>query len=320
MSAGRGAGPAWDQALDWLLEIEAGAPAARRRAFEAWLAASETHRQAYARAARAWRVTGALAAPRGTAGPVDVDGARAARRRPFRRWPVAALAAVAAAILLALAPMLRLAVLADHRTGTGEIRQVALPDGSTADLDAGSAIAVDYAATGRSVDLLDGRAYFAVTPDAARPFTVAAGGVTVTVTGTGFDVDLGEDAVSVTVASGTVAVALSAGAPVRLEPGDRLTVDRATGATARDRLPVRHVAAWRGGRLVVDGITLGRLVEELGRHHRGGIVLTDPDLARRRVTGVFDLGDPAAALRAAVAPHGGRIAEVTPFLLLVSSP
>jgi ferric-dicitrate binding protein FerR (iron transport regulator) len=35
------------------------------------------------------------------------------------------------------------------------------------------------------------------------------------------------------------------------------------------------------------------------------------------VTGVFDLRDPAAALRALLQPFGGRITAITPDLLLV---
>lgn len=313
---GEAADPAREQALDWLLELRSDTPGpSRQHDFAAWLAASEAHRRAFARAERAWRVTGALAPAPSAGSPHGV----LARRRRFRRRAAVAVAAAAAIALVALAPTLRVALLADHRTGTGEIRQVALPDGSTADLDADSAIAVDFA-HGRAVDLLEGRAYFSVSADAARPFTVRADPAEVTVTGTGFDVDLGSDAATIAVAAGTVEVSVAGAPSVRLAPGDRLSVDRATGTAMRDRVPARHVAAWRGGRLVVDGITLGRLAEELARHHVGGIVVADDDLAQRRVTGVFDLADPNAALRAAVLPHGGRVTRLTPFLLLVSGP
>ena len=40
-------------------------------------------------------------------------------------------------------------------------------------------------------------------------------------------------------------------------------------------------------------------------------------LGARRITGVFDLRDPEAALRAVLRPHGGRILAITPYMLVV---
>ncbi len=63
---------------------------------------------------------------------------------------------------------------------------------------------------------------------------------------------------------------------------------------------------------------IGDVVAMLGRYHRGMIVLRDETLAARRVTGVYDLADPVAALRTAIKPHAGVVDAYTPYVLVVS--
>src|SRR3546814_13204368 len=62
------------------------------------------------------------------------------------RSPVTAMVGAAAAACLAVvsAPTLLLMWQSDYRTGTGEMRNVTLSDGSSVTLDTGSAIAVNY--------------------------------------------------------------------------------------------------------------------------------------------------------------------------------
>ena len=337
--------PIREEALDWLLKVEA-APGddALRRALEAWRMRSEAHDEAYRSVARVWRLAGALPpdyseqVTRATAGASDpaagtgrdqrpalaaAAGDAAAPRRPRHRRRVlqgAVAAAFLAAVLGYLAPTLRLHLLADHVTGVGEIRAVALEDGSRLHLDAESAVAVSFEAGARRVNLLAGQAFFEVAAAPARPFTVRAEGVSVTVTGTAFSVRA--QAVAVAVASGAVEVA--SGRPgdkaVRLAAGDRLSLTPATGRLLRDRVRPADVAPWRDRQLVAEGTPLGEVVEQLGRHHRGAILLRDPALAERRITGVFNLDDPVGALRAAAGTQNARVTEVTPYLLIVDTP
>ena len=305
--------PVWEEALDWLLRLQA-APTdvALIRERDAWIAASPAHADAYRRAEKVWRLTGDVA-----------PATRWASPRPAWRGRAMGLAVglLAACLVLFLAPAAMLRLEADHRTVTGEIRTVSLADGSRIDLDTASAVAVDYRAGERAVQLLAGRAFFEVAAD-QRPFTVQAGDVTVTVTGTGFDLRRDDHRVAVAVQHGGVTVAGGggSGAPVRLGLGDRLSIDTARGISTRGRVVPSQIAAWRQGRLIADGATVAEVVAELGRYHAGFVFLTDPALGTRRVTGIYDLRDPAAALRALVQPHGGQVREVTPYLLLVERP
>jgi transmembrane sensor len=318
--------PIWQAALDWLLRIEASPADTRLRAErDAWLAKSTAHARAYRKAEKVWRLTGEV--PPTHAGQRAGDAAATRRPagpgRPARRLALGLAAALAACLVVAaVLPPLMVRLQADYATDIGETRRIALQDGSAVHLDGGSAVTIDYAPQRRAVGLLAGQAFFQVASSDARPFTVAAGEVIVTVVGTAFDVQLAGPSVAVAVQTGLVKVGIAHaghGSEIALAPGERVAIDRATGAITKAKVEPAEVASWRAGRLVVDGATVAQVVEELRRYHHGMIVLRDGALAGRRVTGVFDLHDPAGALRAAVEPHAGKVVELTPYLLLVAT-
>jgi len=307
------------EAVDWLVRINA-APqdSAARAGLEAWLATSEAHRRAYRSVERVWKLTGALpSATPSSAGDV-VDLSRVRRTR--RAWGLAA-TVLAACVALWFFPDLKLHLQADHLTGVAELRELTLEDGSIVHLDAASAIAVRYDKGRREVELLAGQAFFRVVSARDRPFVVVADNVAVTVKGTAFDVGSSREGVSVAVQSGTVEVVIS-GSERRvlstLTRGERMMVDR-QGLFARSQVAPEDVASWREHRLVVDGATLGEVVEELGRHHRGVIMLGNRGLAHRRITGVFDLRRPLEALHTVARTQHGSVLEISPYLTIVSS-
>lgn len=147
----------------------------------------------------------------------------------------------------------------------------ALPDGSALELDADSRVQVDYFAARRSLQLLQGAAFFAVAHEPERPFTVQAGAVRVTVLGTRFAVERlpatgsTADEVLVQVESGRVRVEPAPGQPAHeLSAGQALRV-RADG-TAQPALPTAEVAPWRHGELVFTDSTLGEALARLQRY------------------------------------------------------
>jgi transmembrane sensor len=311
------------EAVDWLMRLQASPGDATVRAdLDAWLAVSEAHRQAWQSVERVWRVSGELPAMDGpTSGNITPGNIVALRRsRRPRRVLGIAVAALAACLALYFAPVLKLSLQADHMTSVAELSDVTLEDGSVVHLDAGSAIAIRYGATRREVALLAGRAFFDVVAAKDRPFVVVADDVTVTVTGTAFDVLSGGDEVTVAVQSGTVEVGLDGGRIAGvLTRGERLSVSHGARQVARSQVDPQDIAAWRERRLVVDGATLAEVVEELGRHYAGVIVLRDRSLADRRITGVFDLRRPVEALAAVARSQHGSVTAITPYLLVVSA-
>lgn len=309
--------PLRDEAVDWLMRLQASPDdVAVRAGLDDWLATSEAHRRAWQSIERIWRLTGDLPVAGASAAGTVVELPRAPR---FRRALGVAVAALAACVTVYLAPILKLRLQADHMTSVAELREVTLEDGSVVYLDAGSAIAIRYSPERREIALLVGRAFFEVSASKERPFVVLAEDVTVTVTGTAFDVRSSSDEVTVAVQSGTVEVKDHGRIAGTLMRGERLSVNRSSGEIERSDVAPQDVAAWRERRLVVDGATLAEVVEELGRHHDGVIVLRDRSLAQRRVTGVFDLRRPVEALNAIARSQHGSITEITPYVLVVSA-
>lgn len=307
------------EAVDWLVRIKA-APGdtSVRTGLETWLASSEAHRRAYRSVERVWTLSGGLPAAIPSVSGNVVELPRVRRTR--RVWGLAA-ALVAACVALWFFPSLKLHFQADHLTGVAELRELTLEDGSVVHLDAASAIAVRYDKARREVELLAGQAFFKVVSARDRPFVVKAGNVAVTVKGTAFDVGSSRDGVSVAVQSGIVEVLVSGGERnvlSTLRRGERLVVDR-QGEFARSEVSPDDVASWREHRLVVDGATLGEVVDELGRHHRGVILVSDRALAERRITGVFDLRRPLEALQTVARTQHGSVLEISPYLTIVSS-
>jgi transmembrane sensor len=312
-----------EAALDWLLRVNAAPEDATLQAGrDAWLAEREAHAKAYRKAERAWHLTGEIApthADRWATKAAPAPVARGAPRRGRAGLTLAVGALAACIALFIVVPALQLRLRADYVTATGQSLQTTLKDGTVVSLDTDTAIGTRFTPAGREASLLSGKAFFQVAPDRLRPFSVHAANATVTVTGTAFSVDLSASEIAVAVQSGLVEVRHPGNAiATKLRPGDRLQLDRASNAVTRGTVSGAHIAAWRHGQLVTENAPISQVVDELRRYHRGFIVIRDEALARRRVTGVYDLHDPAAALRAAVQPYAGTVREWSPYLLVIS--
>jgi transmembrane sensor len=210
---------------------------------------------------------------------------------------------------------------ADFRTGTGERRTVALPDGSSVEMDAETAIAVDNGPNLRRVGLLAGRATFTVAPDPAKPFDVACAEGTVRALGTAFTVHKRPRDTVVAVERHSVDVCLGApgggGDAVRLVEGERVTYGK-----DRMGLPVPDdgaESAWRRGRLVFRDRPLADVVADLNRYRPGRVVVWGDGLAALRVDGAFNIQDPDAVLNAIVRTLPVREARITPYLVVLSA-
>ena len=317
-----------DAATGWAFRLQdAPDDAALQAELADWLAESPLHSEAWALTQRAWQITSRTqpvfadewpARPALSSAPSNVTPLRS-RRFGLR---LAGLAIAACLLLVFALPVLRVQLNASHATSIAEIREVLLEDGTRVTLAARSAIAVSFSAGARNVTLLEGAAYFEVVPDSARAFTVRAGDIATSVTGTAFDVAMTDRTVSVAVASGSVRVSrrdnpASPLADLRAQQG--VMVDRASGTVVETALQPDAVAAWRKGRLIVENALLTDVVAALDRSHPGSIAVASVGLRGKRVTGVYDLGDPAGALKVLSAPYGGVVREFTPYLLVLSA-
>ncbi|MFJ4064093.1 FecR family protein [Pseudomonas sp. NPDC089996] len=303
-----------EQALDWFLRLQQAPDDAQlRSAFEQWCAGDAANAEAYRKAEQVWQLTGQLAPTTIEQWPKAPVVQLPARRR---RWWLGA--AVAACLLVAVAPSLSLRLQADYRTAQGETRDITLADGSVVQMDSDTAIVVDYSGDHRDVKLLTGQAFFEVKPDKSKPFHVRAEAIKVTVTGTAFNVALRPGRAGVDVQHGSVRVEDAADGHVlsnALTAGERLRyVD---GIVQVKTFVPSQAAAWRQGQLIADDQRVAELVQELAQYLPGQVVLRDEALGNKRVTGVYDLHKPEAALRAVVRPHGGEVRSYGPWLLLI---
>lgn len=268
-------------------------------AFDAWLAASPSNREAYGAALAVWQ---AFEASPGEVLDELATQARHAARRPelTRRWLVGGGGvAIAAGItgLAVLPSILGAPTVKTYMTGKGKHQRITLADGSVVDLNAETRLTVRFARHERQVELGDGQAIFDVAHDETRPFTVVASGRAVRVLGTQFDVRNRSGDVTVTVARGHVQVRSVASSDTRqafaLRPGQRLAIGRA-GAVELSTVDPQEALSWRAGRLVYHGAPLAEVVADLNRWFAEPIEVTDPSLARLPVTAVIVLDDQAS--------------------------
>jgi transmembrane sensor len=302
------------QASTWLLRLEdEPGDSTVQDGFEAWLAQDPRH-------GAVWRDTIALAHSIALIRPAPLPARRrmAPRRRlvpaTLRGWRMAASGAAAACLLWAVLPGAILALRADQITGTAQTRSITLPDGSVATLAPDTAIRVAIRDGRRDVHLLRGEAYFDVRHDPAHPFRVIAGDSQTRVLGTAFDVRLASGHAAVAVARGLVEVS-------RPDTGQRQLLPRGQAMTVtwhRETIRPDRVAAWREGRLIVNDQPLGDVIAALRPWHRGMLIARGAGLATRRVTGLYDLRDSDAALRALTRIDGVEIARFSPWMTVVT--
>jgi transmembrane sensor len=159
-------------------------------------------------------------------------------------------------------------------------------------------VEVAFEAAERRVQLQHGEAHFYVAKDAARPFLVSAGAVTVRAVGTAFNVRRQSAAIEVLVTEGKVKVSretpshlnASEVEPIFLVAGERAfieSVPAAAIATNQNAAPLERNAQ-RAPRLMFNNTPLSDVVERFNDYSRVQMEIADADLASRAVGGNFD--------------------------------
>ena len=279
--------------------------------FEAWIAASARHAQAWRQVNDAWNLFAehAIAPEIMDARRRALDHARKAqasrvRAWPKRSWPLAA----AAAAILALAIGAWVGIRPDvYTTALGERRVLKLEDGSTVTLDSDSVLEVSLRRDARRLELRQGQARFDVAHDARRPFSVHVLDRTVVATGTSFDVDLLDKTVFVTLIQGHVSVFEDRGGVLetshgpaslvaRLDPGERLTSAAVPAEGAKPAVSVAQgvaldqAVAWQNGKLIFSDEPLALVAARVSRYSSRKIAV-DGAAGSLKLSGVFDVGD-----------------------------
>ena len=310
--------PLLDEALEWLVRIHSGPASEQVQAeCDAWRMRSLDHERAYLEAESLWQdvgrvppyhsarlLTGSQRVPRNTA------------------W------ALAACILLSIGAFLQepvkewiKAATADYLTSVGEQRLITLEDGSTIQLNTDTAINVAFSAEKRDIRLIKGEAAFTVVGESERPFTVHSNSIRTRALGTIFTVRLHQHRISVTVLEHTVQVDTCDGAtttpPLILKEGEQVLFSSSQGLGAVQRVHTSTETSWQRGKLIFEAKPLTEVVDELNRYRHGRIFILNPTLRPLKVTGVFDVADPDAALRTIHRTLSIHETALSPYILLL---
>jgi transmembrane sensor len=309
--------PLQQEALHWIVRLTSGeATALDADELRRWRAASATHEAAFQNAARLWNKTEAA-----VIGLEARAAARPAPRRLVSRRALiggGALAASAAAVTIGAAQLNLLpsyaGLAADYKTAAGERTRIALPDGSVAELNTRSAIALRFTETERRVDLLAGEAVFEVAHAPERPFIVSAAGGMTRAVGTVFSVRADDRQTSVICLEGQIDVTkvqtarLGAGQGVTYGPRGLATPAVADAAQA---------LSWRSGVLSFRDEPLAQVVDELNRYRSGRILVAGEAAQQKRVSGIVHLDRQDEILRHIESSLGLRVTPIFGGIVLI---
>ncbi len=310
-----------DEAIEWFLRFcEDEASAADCSQFEAWLKLSPENVQAYLQISAFWEAAGSMNAVR----RLDLDelarralaesnivalemlapSISAARGAPVRARLARSIAACLVLLLFCAAAWWHFSGPAEYITQVGEERAITLPDQSVVQMNARSRIRVRFSKSERTLDLLEGQAFFRVAKNPERPFVVISGGTSVRAVGTRFDVDRRPSGTTVTVVEGRVAVAQvdeqgsdrGTPQPLLLSAGDQVTASAHVRPIATKANPA-IATAWTEGQLIFVETPLAEVVREFNRYNSLVLTIDDPQLLSLHVTGTFSTSDSRQIIR-----------------------
>lgn len=275
----------------------------------AWRAGAPERDAAAQEALALWRDLGETAAA--------ADHRRKAAVRPPKsgalawRWA----AGIAAAVMLSVVLRHFAPPPPDYAAPAGERLEATLPDGSRAVLNVGAELTADFTGAERRVEVRRGEALFEVVADPARPFIVAAGGVSARAVGTAYAVRRLDDGAAVTVTQGVVEVRTGSGEFALLTAGRRAAAAVA-GPIQVGAVDADTETAWRRGKLIFHSRPLSDVATEIERYLPGRVVVADDALRRLPVSGVFDLRH-TDGLAQALADGAGLKALHLPWLTVI---
>ena len=284
-----------EQAIDWHLR-QVDLTEGQWMEFIAWLE-SPVNAVAYDFVASADRMLGNLpqvstvstfAVPANDVYPVAAPVRGGARRWG---WSVGGLAMAACLALVAM-PMLRAPGARPYwvETKSGERSQVALADGTQIELNGGTRLGLDHADP-RVARLEHGEAVFHVTHDAAHPFSVQSGELTVQDVGTVFDMTRSGTRLDVAVAEGSVLFQPGSDG-IALTAGQGLSAREDTHELIRTSVVTDLVGGWRGGRLAFTDESLGVVAAAIERRYGIDLAL-ESGLSHQSFTGMIAMSGAA---------------------------
>ncbi|WP_165190332.1 FecR family protein [Caulobacter soli] len=297
----------------WLARLDAGR--ASEQDLDAWREADPRRAAAFAEVASAWTRLDALR------GADDIAVPKPSRRAWLASGGAALAASVVGGAWLGRDVLLRDRVV----TGVGERRTLALPDGSSVELNTDTEVFWRFDRKRRRLWLSRGEAALMVVHDSLRPFELftsqglarlAAGQFNARLRPAGLDLIVLAGRAAVETASGVAQAQVTGPADARqaLE-----VTPHHIDVVATPEADVQAVQAWRRGEIVFEGQALSAAVEEYNRYLTRKLVIGDDKAGSLRLGGRFLTGDPDSFLDALRTTFGVRIIEDGPSRILLKS-
>ena len=194
-----------------------------------------------------------------------------------------------------------------YATAIGEQRSIALDDGSIIEMNTQSKLTVQLDKETRRVHLIKGEVIFDVQRDPDRPFIVDTGNAQVKVLGTKFNIYKQANNTVVTVLHGKVTVASTQNPTdtntddinrsVELTVGEQVQIAPQRELIEKISVNVQKITAWQDRRLIFEAQTLEDIVNEFNRYNTHRIEVTDSELAKLTLSGVFESNDPDSLIK-----------------------
>jgi ferric-dicitrate binding protein FerR (iron transport regulator) len=175
-------------------------------------------------------------------------------------------------------------------TGSGEIKQLTLPDQSTVMLNANSNLVYSESDDKSREVWLEGEAYFTVkhTMDQKAFIVHANDKLAVEVLGTNFNVKNIGPRVAVVLQKGSIRLSISEGSgqtKLYLQPNEMLEYDARSGDYTKKRINANNPLSWTRGKLVMDHYSLNEASTFLQQVFKQRLVLDDPRLLKDSISG-----------------------------------
>lgn len=193
-------------------------------------------------------------------------------------------------------------------TRPGEMREIALNDGSTIMLNGGTKLLLDRSHD-RAATLVSGEAIFTITHDEDRPFLLKTDAGPITDVGTVFNVRLDKESVEVAVREGAVRYGDNP-ATATTVAGQKLRVTIADHTLSTSRFDVEAVGSWKSGVLDYKHAKMSEVALDLSRS-LGTKVDVSANLADHRFTGVIQVSKDQKAMFQVLEPLLGVRATST---------
>lgn len=276
-------------------------------AFERWLAADVRHQGAYARLCAIQAAMTEESEGRTELAPAPVHS----RRRLL--WGGGMAAGLAGLGLVGVGWVSGSGTA--YASGLGEVRIVQLEDGSSITLNTQSRVRVWLDDHRRRAELEAGEAIFNIAHRSGLPFDIKAGATQIETSAGSVAVRRFDEmsTVSLLVQEGSASIrseggatrALGDGALARTDGSGRLDV------SVVDAEDLARRMAWREGMIAFEGESLQVAVAEFARYSAVPIIIADPALEQRTITGLFAADDPAGFARTVAMSFGVR-ARINP--------